>query len=64
MAAALGGLDIGALGYISVGIFLVGWIISMLIWRFSRRAPAPTQYVHAHMHTHESGLTHLHPHRH
>ena len=59
-------LDFGALGYIIVGLFLATWVLSVALWKLRRLderhgSPGP---VHSHMHRHEGGVEHSHPHTH
>jgi nickel/cobalt transporter (NiCoT) family protein len=59
-------LDFGVLGYLIVGMFLVGWLLSVVYWRFGRieeRFPMLGE-VHAHRHTHAGGIEHSHGHLH
>jgi high-affinity nickel-transport protein len=62
----MGGLNLGAFGYVVVGIFLLVWGVSAAIWKFKRieerqdRSAEP----HAHEHTHSGGVTHVHQHFH
>jgi len=63
---AVAGLDFGMLGYMIVGIFLVAWGVSVMIWKFGRieerygSSPMP----HAHFHAHGEGVGHSHKHFH
>ncbi|HYP68328.1 MAG TPA: HoxN/HupN/NixA family nickel/cobalt transporter [Thiobacillaceae bacterium] len=62
----VGGLDLGALGYVIVGLFLLVWGVSAALWKLRRieercdRSTAP----HTHEHTHAGGVTHVHEHFH
>jgi peptide/nickel transport system permease protein len=74
------GLELGALGYVIVGLFLLGWFLSVAIWKFRRieqRYGAPSLlhshphlhagcvvHWHRHMHSHRAGAQRPHPHRH
>ena len=33
---AIGNLDLGAMGFIIVGLFVVTWMIALLVWRYGR----------------------------
>jgi len=60
------GLDFGVLGYVIVGVFLAAWGISAMLWKFGRieERYGHLHPLHAHDHTHESGLSHCHKHFH
>lgn len=62
----IGGLDFGILGYVIVGIFLLVWAGSAALWKFGRieKRYGHLQSLHAHEHTHESGISHSHKHFH
>jgi high-affinity nickel-transport protein len=32
----LGGLDLNAIGYVVVGMFVVTWAVALLVWRYGR----------------------------
>ncbi len=59
-------LDFGILGYVIVGIFLVAWGISALVWRFGRieERYGHLHPAHAHEHVHDGGVSHSHKHFH
>ncbi len=64
---AVGELDFGLLGYFIVGLFLLGWAVSVAVWKFGRLeeryANAPVA-PHSHVHRHGDDVTHAHPHLH
>jgi high-affinity nickel-transport protein len=62
----IGALDFGVLGYVIVAIFLLAWIVSIVVWKFSRLGQHRDEhdFVHVHRHTHASGLAHTHRHLH
>ncbi|MFC9789531.1 hypothetical protein [Rhodococcus sp. NPDC127528] len=31
----IGGLDLGAMGFVIVGLFVTTWLVAVLVWRFS-----------------------------
>ncbi|GAA3199505.1 hypothetical protein GCM10020255_103370 [Rhodococcus baikonurensis] len=33
---AIGNLDLGAMGFIIVGLFVATWVIALLVWRYGR----------------------------
>ena len=63
---AVAGLDFGMLGYAIVGLFLVGWALSVALWKFGRleRRELQTVQLHRHAHVHGSGTPHAHHHVH
>jgi nickel/cobalt transporter (NiCoT) family protein len=60
----IGALDLGFLGYFIVGIFLVAWGLSVVIWKYSGfdQRCLPMLTPHTHTHEHEGGVKHSHPH--
>ncbi|MEP6547134.1 MAG: HoxN/HupN/NixA family nickel/cobalt transporter, partial [Gammaproteobacteria bacterium] len=63
----IAGLDFGVLGYIIVGMFLIGWGLAVALWRFGRieqRYSLRMSTPHAHSHVHDGGLEHAHEHLH
>jgi len=62
----IGTLDFGMFGYVIVAIFLLTWMISFGVWKFSRmdQRCVGQDSVHVHQHTHASGTTHTHQHLH
>jgi high-affinity nickel-transport protein len=62
----IGGLDFGALGYIIVGLFLVGWCLSVAFWKFGRIESRYASHLgpHVHRHKHNEGFEHSHEHLH
>ena len=60
-------LDFGVLGYAVVGLFLLGWGVSVALWKFGRieeRYGGSQAVAHVHDHTHPSGKRHQHTHFH
>ena len=59
-------LDFGILGYIIVGLFLLGWALSVGFWKFGRieQRYSMKNEPHAHLHEHDGGLRHSHDHLH
>jgi len=63
---AVAGLDLGRLGYVIVGLFVLAWLCSVIWWRLCRieerfgSDPVP----HSHTQTHEGGIEHPHERRH
>ena len=59
-------LDFGGLGYIIVGLFIVAWILSLLVWKIGRiEERYGHQYqAHSHEHVHANGVRHIHKHFH
>jgi high-affinity nickel-transport protein len=62
----IAGLDFGTLGYVIVGTFLAAWVVSVAVWKFGRIEAryGHMHSLHAHEHTHESGISHAHKHFH
>jgi nickel/cobalt transporter (NiCoT) family protein len=61
----IGRLDFGILGYVVVCMFLIAWGVSVALWKFGRlEERCESVSVHAHEHTHNSGLRHSHEHLH
>jgi high-affinity nickel-transport protein len=60
----IGGLDFGSIGYIIVGLFLLAWGLSFAVWKFSHieERYGDRYSLHAHEHTHDSGIEHSHRH--
>ena len=60
------GLDFGVLGYAIVGIFLVAWGVSVVVWKFGRieERYGSSYTLHAHEHAHDGGRSHVHKHFH
>jgi high-affinity nickel-transport protein len=61
------GLDFSALGYAVVGLFLLGWAVSVALWKFGRieqRYGGSDPVPHVHDHVHASGKRHQHTHFH
>jgi high-affinity nickel-transport protein len=59
-------LDFGILGYLIVGMFLLAWGLSVVVWKYGRIAQrySMLQTPHAHTHVHEGGIEHSHDHVH
>lgn len=62
----IAGLDFGVLGYAIVGMFLAAWGLSVAYWRLGRiEQRYTTQFTpHNHVHQHDGGAPHSHPHLH
>jgi nickel/cobalt transporter (NiCoT) family protein len=70
----IAGLDFGILGYFIVGLFLLAWVVSVLLWKFGRyeqRYGQPNgqhhgqqHALHSHVHSHHDGMQHAHKHVH
>lgn len=58
------GLDFGVLGYLIVGMFLLAWSLSVIMWKFGRIEKHRGMQVipHSHTHEHAGGLKHTHTH--
>lgn len=66
IADRIAALDFGALGYVIVGLFLGGWVLSVALWKVRRieeRHGIPG-LLHSHAHRHEHGIEHSHKHTH
>lgn len=62
----IAGIDFGIMGYVIVGLFLLAWALSVLLWKYGRaeeRLGAPG-VLHAHAHRHPDGTVHSHTHVH
>ena len=59
-------LDFGALGYVIVGLFLLAWGLSVLLWKFRRieQRYGGSSIMHSHPHSHADGSVHTHRHVH
>lgn len=59
-------LDFGTLGYLIVGLFLVGWGLSVALWKFGdvERRYGAAGTTHTHTHVHDGELKHTHDHLH
>ena len=59
-------LNFGMLGYVIVGVLLLAWLVSALIWKFSKITPPHSliETQHHHLHSHASGTEHAHRHFH
>ncbi len=62
----IGQVDLAAMGYLIVGLFLMAWAISFAIWKFGNieQRYAGGGRSHSHEHVHESGAAHTHEHLH
>ena len=65
-AEYIAGLEFGALGYVIVGIFLLGWGLSVALWKFRRieQGYGGPSVMHSHPHSHPDGTVHSHRHVH
>jgi high-affinity nickel-transport protein len=63
---AVAALNFGVLGYLIVGMFLLAWGLSVMIWKFGRIEERYSMRgaAHAHTHTHAGGVEHSHDHLH
>jgi nickel/cobalt transporter (NiCoT) family protein len=63
---AIAALDIGMLGYLIVGLFLLTWGLSVGIWKFGHIEERYSMNLspHAHAHVHDGGMQHSHDHAH
>jgi high-affinity nickel-transport protein len=58
-------ISFGLLGYFIVGLFMLAWAVSVVIWKFGRVEERYEQSgVHSHEHSHENGVKHTHWHMH
>ncbi len=59
-------LNFGGLGYIIVGLFIIAWILSLLVWKIGRieERYGGRYQAHTHEHVHANGLKHAHRHYH
>lgn len=66
VANRIASIEIGGLGYMIVGAFLLAWLGSVLIWKLGRfqERYAVAAVPHSHEHTHETGTRHAHKHFH
>jgi nickel/cobalt transporter (NiCoT) family protein len=55
-------LDFGTLGYVIVGMFLLAWGLSVVVWKYRRPVPRHLSGLTAHPHSHsrEGGVKHSH----
>lgn len=62
----IAGLNFGVLGYIIVGMFLLGWALSVAFWKFGHieRRFSMQMGPHVHTHVHADGSEHSHDHLH
>jgi nickel/cobalt transporter (NiCoT) family protein len=62
----IGGLDFGVLGYVIVGLFLLGWCLSVAFWELGRIEDRYGSHLgpHVHVHKHNEGIEHSHEHLH
>ncbi|MFP5407218.1 MAG: hypothetical protein ACLGHY_13075 [Gammaproteobacteria bacterium] len=62
----IGELDLAAIGYLIVGLFLIAWAVSFALWKFGdiEQRHASAARSHSHEHVHDSGVTHRHEHLH
>ncbi len=60
----VGGLEFGTLGYVIVGVFVGGWVLSVVLWKVARLDERHgTPHAHVHRHAHD-GREHSHRHFH
>ena len=66
LADFIAGLEFGALGYVIVGLFLVAWGLSVVLWKFGRfeERYGRSALMHSHPHAHAGGVLHWHRHMH
>jgi nickel/cobalt transporter (NiCoT) family protein len=58
-------LELGDLGYVVVGLFLIAWASSIAVWKFGvEERPESADSAHSHTHSHEGGIKHSHEHSH
>ena len=59
-------LDFSVLGYLIVGMFLLAWCLSVIVWKFGCKARRREMQIipHSHTHEHAGGLRHTHTHTH
>lgn len=57
-------LDLGALGYVIVGLFAAGWLIAIAVWKFGRIEHRYGRLHPVHDHPHAHGDADAHRHRH
>jgi nickel/cobalt transporter (NiCoT) family protein len=64
--AFIAGLDFGALGYVIVGLFLLAWALSVVVWKFGRLEQRywTVSEPHVHTHQHDGHPPHSHHHLH
>ena len=62
----IGRLDFGLMGYLIVGLFLMAWGLSVVVWkcRGNERRSAPQLLPHTHSLEHVGGVKHSHVHLH
>ena len=63
---AIVALDLGAIGYLIVGLFRTAWAVSFALWQFGaiEQRDGGSGRSHAHEHVHEQGGAHTHEHLH
>lgn len=57
-------LDLGALGYVIVGLFAAGWLVAIAAWKFGRIEQRYGRLHPLHDHAHQHGDADAHRHRH
>ncbi|MGA9855592.1 MAG: HoxN/HupN/NixA family nickel/cobalt transporter [Gammaproteobacteria bacterium] len=64
--ATVNRLDFGGLGYIIVGLFILAWVLSLLVWKMGRieERYGHRYQAHSHEHVHANGVKHVHKHFH
>jgi len=65
-ATFIAGLELGMLGYVIVGLFLVAWGVSVAVWKFGHveERYGGRALLHSHPHAHAGGVMHWHRHMH
>jgi len=63
---AVAAIDLGNLGYAIVGLFLIAWAASVVLWKFMRieEREGVHHQPHVHEHLHDSARAHSHKHFH
>ena len=66
VSAFMAKLELGALGYVIVGVFILGWGLSVALWKFRRieERCGGRAVMHSHPHSHPHGVLHSHRHIH
>ncbi|AMO25492.1 nickel transporter [Ramlibacter tataouinensis] len=59
-------IDMGGLGYLIVSVFMLAWLVSWIVWRFTgvEQWHGGHGHAHSHEHKHDSGVRHSHRHFH
>jgi nickel/cobalt transporter (NiCoT) family protein len=64
LAAWAAGVDLGGFGLVIVGLLLVAWAVSVMLWRRGGAGPHALLLDHSHEHVHADGTRHAHEHFH